>query len=271
MRYVSISFVEPAGKTMASLADSYFTKDANGYATLIVGTGAAIPSWITPEHGYTFLDLTAFPDYQDLVLLTMRHIIPSPGFNCTGQLMPYHTSIDTPAGSLVGDYAPVVDYPLAATLPTDAAPLVGVSSCDSFPAGLAGTYPSCGVFPEPPISITSMVTQCQAPGCTTFAAQPNPPVIVSGTGFGVFPNGLPFAGTSKYLRVLDLTQKWSAGLSNDTCTVSISSWADNLIQLVPHVNSNGACPLAVGDSVRVVVWNPQSMSEAKLDVKVTAN
>src|SRR3984885_7124515 len=118
-RYMSLSFVDYTAQscgcnnTIASLYDSSFTQDSNGYATLIVGTGAHIPSWVTPANGYTFLDLTTLSSYQQLSLLDLRHMIPSAGFNCAGQLVPYQTSVATPSGSLMGDYVPVVDYPVA--------------------------------------------------------------------------------------------------------------------------------------------------------------
>ncbi|HLY18287.1 MAG TPA: hypothetical protein VKR61_13735 [Bryobacteraceae bacterium] len=271
MRYMSLSFVDPAGNTIASVADRAFTTDASGYATLIVGTGAAIPSWINPANGYTFLNLTALQNYQQTTLLDLRHIIPAAGFTCAGQFVPYRTSIDSPAGSLMGDYVPVVDYPAAAKLPQKAAPLMGPSACGTYPAGLSGIRPNCAVLPEPPIAIASVVTQCPAPGCNQFVAQAAPPVTIVGDGFGVFPEGLPFTGDTNYLRISDHTQGWSAGYNGNRCTVSISSWADNLIQLVANVDQNGRCKLVAGDIVHVEVWNPQTMVQAKLKVTVTGN
>jgi hypothetical protein len=272
MRYMSLSLVEPSGETLASLADTYFAKDSSGYATLIVGTGASIPSWITAANGYTFLDLTALENYQQLALLTVRHVIPGPGFVCAGQFLPYRTSVDGPNGSFVGDYEPMVDYPAAATLPKVAAPLVVQAACDTFPTGVSGVRPNCGVFPEAPIAIAGVVTQCQTPGCSQFIAQAKPPIVITGTGFGVFPGGAPFdSGTSPYLQIFDSTQNWSAGYTKDACTVSISSWADNLIQFVANVADSGKCPLGAGDTVHVEVWNPQTMTSAKAQVTVTTN
>ena len=168
MRYMSLSFTAPGGATLASIADTAFTKDPHGYATLIVGTGATIPKWITAANGYTFLDLTAINGYQQLTLLSLRHIIPGTDFNCAGQFVPYRTAVDTPSGNLLGDYAPVVDYPLAATLPHKASPLKGLSACGMFPGGQPGIQPACGVLPAPPPMISAVVTQCQAPGCDQF-------------------------------------------------------------------------------------------------------
>jgi hypothetical protein len=270
MRYMSLSFIAPGGNTLASIADKDFTTDPNGYATLIVGTGATIPAWIAPQNGYTFLDLTALEGYEQTNLLDLRHIIPAAGFNCAAQYVPYLTSVDTPSGSLSGDYTPVVDYPVAATLPQEAAPLVGPSACGIYPSGQPGVRPACGLLPELPIAITSVVTQCSAPGCTQFVAQANPPVTIMGVGFGVFPEGVPFTGTSNYLRIIDSTQNWSAGYNGNECTVSITSWADNMIQLTANIDTNHRCHMVAGDTVRVEVWNPQSMALGKFKLTASA-
>jgi hypothetical protein len=271
MRYMSLSFLDPGGATMASLADSAFTEDPNGNVTIIVGTGTTIPSWITPANGYTYLDLTAFANYQQLSLLDMRHVIPTGGFNCAGQFVPYRTTAATPAGDLMGAYMPVVDYPVASSLPPVAAPLRGPSACDIFPTGQPGARPNCGVFTTPPPNITGVVTQCPAAGCNQFAAQATPPVTITGENFGNFPNGMPFTGVSNYLEITDSTQNWSAGYTGNTCTVSMTSWATNRIQFVANVNQNGACPLAAGDLLTVQVWNPQTMALATYPVTVTPN
>ncbi len=271
MRYLSLSFINPGGATIASLADSAFTKDSSGDVTLIVGTGATIPSWITSANGYTFLDLTKLSGYQQLNLLDLRHVIPAGRFNCAGQYVPYRTAAATPGGNIMGDFMPVIDYPAAATLPTTAAPITGSEPCDTFPTtGQAGVLPNCGVFTAPPISITGVVTQCPAPGCTDFAVQTNPPVTIIGAGFGELPLAIPLTGNTKYLRITDGTKKWSAGYSGDTCNMSLTSWATNRIQFVANVNHTG-CPLAAGDQLKVEVWNPQTMTNASFQVTVSAN
>src|ERR1700728_1285856 len=270
MRYMSLSFLTTPGTTVASVADSAFTKDPNGYATLIVGTGAHIPSWITPANGYTFLDLTTLSSYQQLSLLDLRHMIPSAGFNCAGQLVPYQTSVATPSGSLMGDYVPVVDYPVASMLPKVASPLVGPGGCDVFPVGQPGIRPSCGVLSEPAPGIRSVITQCAAPGCNQFAAQSNPPITIIGQGFGEFPSGLPFTGTSNYLEIVDGTGGWNAGYTGSACTVSITSWSSQQIQLVANVSQNGTCPLAAQDKLGIKVWNPQTMAVAGFKLTVAA-
>ncbi len=270
MRYASLSFHGGDGEALASIADLGFTQDANGYATLIVGTGATIPSWVTPANGYTFLDLTASTDYQKLKMITMRHIIPAAAFSCAGQVVPYRMTADVPGGSLMGDYMPVADYPAAATLPQTASALVGPGVCDVFPDGQPGVPGACGVFPAPTPAIGTVVTQCHSPTCSNFVAQANPPVTIAGVGFGSFPNGTPFTGTSGYLRITDTTQNWVAGYTGNSCGISVSSWEAGQIQLVANVNQNGACPLAAGDHVLFEVWNPQTMVEAQATVTVVA-
>jgi len=270
MRYMSLSFRSADGTVLATLADSAFTKDVNGYATLIVGTGATIPAWVTPANGYTFLDLTALPGYQLFKVMTMRHMVPATGFNCAGQYVPYRMSPATPTGNLMADYMPVADYPAAASLPQAAAPLVGPAACGAFPSGQPGTRPVCGVFPAPPPTISTLVTGCHSPACTYFVAQTNPPITIAGAGFGSFPNGTPFTGTSHYLRITDTTQNWIAGYTGGACNVSISSWETGRIQLVGSMNPNGPCPLLPGDQLLLEVWNPQTMVEASSTVTAVA-
>jgi hypothetical protein len=268
MRYMSLSFVGQGGSTLVSLADTAFTRDANGYATLIVGTGASIPNWITPANGYTFLDLTQIAGYQQFNLLALRHIIPSTAFTCAAQYVPYRTSVDTPLGSLLGDYTPMVDYPLVSSLPTVAVPLTEPSACGMYPVGEPGVRPACSVLPTPSPSITSAITECSAPGCSQFAAQPNPPITILGSGFGTFPEGAPFTGTSTYIAIEDVSKKWTAGNPGSPCSVSISEWDTGEIQLVANVGQTGMCPLAPGDILKVEVTNPQTMLST--DFKVTA-
>jgi len=258
VRYVGLSFYPPNGDGLASLADSAFTTDSNGHATLIVGTGATIPAWITPANGYTFLNLAAISGYQNLSSLEIRNILPSNTFGCSPQVVPYKTSIYTPAGSMIGDYLPVVDYPLAASLPQQASELVGPNSCGVLPAGVPAFSPACAVLPANPTTISSI--PAPASGESPIAIQPLPPITLSGEGFGFLPNGLPFIGNSNYLQVTDLTQNWSAGLSGNPCNLSVGYWADNRIELVANVDQDGLCPLAVGDQLTVSVWNPQTGS-----------
>jgi hypothetical protein len=271
LRYLSVSFQGGNGDTLASLADRSFTQNPNRYVTLIVGTGAKVPPWVTPANGYTFLDLTTVSGYQALSSLMIRNILPASTFTCSGSMVPYRTAEYTPAGGLMGGDAPVVDYPVAATLPQTAGEVQQPNSCAVFPDGEPGIWPNYGVFAAPRIAISSVVTQCPAPGCTTFAAQSQPPIVIIGSGFGNFPNGMPYTGNSNYLQMTDITQNWDAGYGTDSCQLSFSSWDDSSIQLVANVNQNGACPLVAGDQLNVRVWNPQTMADATYSVIVAGN
>ena len=271
LRYMSLSF-DNSGNTLASLADNFFVQNANGDVTLIVGTGATIPSWITPANGYTFFDLTTVSGYQNLNQLFERNIVPAPAFTCAGQAVPWSVGEYTPGGGLMGQYAPYLDFPPAAKLTQTAGPPPATGPCAVFPNGNPGLPPNCGISAPNPITITALSTQCAAPGCNTVVAQTQPPPMsIIGQGFGDFPNGLPFTGTSGYLQITDATQNWDAGYSGDACTVSIYSWAANLIELVANLGQNGACPLIAGDQLTVTVWNPQSMTSAVATVTVQSN
>jgi hypothetical protein len=277
-RYMSLSFINYTSQycgcnsTLASLADSAFTVTGNpqGYATLIVGTGATIPSWITPANGYTFLDLTTIAGYQQFNNLVMRNILPNSTFDCSGFVVPYYAEEYTPLGNLTSDYAPVVDYPVAATLPTTATPLVRTPSCGDFPPnGRPAGLTACKVLPPVQMAITAVTTQCAAPGCSGVVAQAQPPITIVGNGLGLFPQGLPYTGNSNYLQITDTTQNWQAGYGTDQCNVTIYQWSSNLIELVANVNQNGVCPLAAGDQLIFQVWNPQTTGGSPKSITTT--
>ena len=270
-RYTSVSFAAPAGQTLASIADVNFVQDSNGYATLIVGTGATIPTWITAANGYTFLDLTQISNYLNLDLMSMRNILPSSSFTCSASTVPYRTLEYTPEGGLMDEYVPLVDFPAAASLPTTVSELTPSNSCGIFPTGgQAGIIPKCGVFRGPSATITSAITQCAVPPCSQFAAQAQAPITIIGGGFGEFPLGLPFIGTSNFLAISDITQNWNAGYALDACTVYIDSWATNRISIVTNTNPMANCPINAGDQLSVQIWNPQSGKTTPASFNVTA-
>lgn len=285
MRYMSISFQIPGGVTLASLPDSCplnpvdpcipLVQDPNGYVTLLVGTGVAQPPQATAANGYTWLDLSKLgnSNYLQLNTIAIRDILPSSWYDCSAQMVPYKVGEATIAGAgLMGLYSPVIDYPVATTLPATASPLTGSSACGAFPVGPPAVLPSqkCSVQLPIAATITALTTQCTAPGCNLVIVQSNPPVSIVGNGFGSFPLGLPFNGNSNFLELTDITQNWSAGYSGNPCTVAIDEWTETLISLVANVNQNGVCPMAVGDQITVTVTNPQTLSAATFPITVTA-
>ena len=300
MRYMSISFEIPGGTTLASLPDTCpanpltpctpLIQDANGNVTLVVGTGVAQPAWVTAANGYTWLDLSKVGNTNFLQLneVAIRNILPSSWFGCGTQVVPYKVGESTAsktvgATGLMGVYAPLIDYPVATSLPTAAGPPTCggntpcPATCDVFPAGppevTGPTSQACGVLPPNPMTISAVTTQCsktdvQNGGCVQVVVQPNPPISITGSGFGSFPAGLPYNGNSNFVQITDVTQQWSAGYTGSACTVSVGEWSDSLVSVVANVNQNGVCPMAAGDQLVVTVWNPQ-LPPAKATMTVT--
>lgn len=281
MRYMSISFQIPGGGTLASIPDSCplnpvipctpMVQDANGYVTLVVGTGVAQPSWVTAANGYTWLDLSKITNYLTLNEVAIRHILPSGWFDCPTQLVPFKVSQATSQGEgLMGLYSPLIDFPPADQLPTTASPATGEgpdpAGCGLYPIGppaiISTSNQTCSVLLPNPIAITALTTQCPMPGteCEQVIVQATPPLAIVGEGFGSFPLGVPYIGNSNYLQITDITQGWSAGYTGSACNVNIGEWSDSLISLVANVNANGACPMAAADQLKVTVWNPQSLA-----------
>jgi|HubBroStandDraft_1064217.scaffolds.fasta_scaffold00451_24 hypothetical protein len=296
MRYLSISFQITGGGTLASLPDSCpvnpliactpLIQDPNGYVTLLVGTGVPQPTQATAANGYTWLDLSKIANYTELNEIAIRDILPSSWFNCGAQVVPYKVGEATTGDAgLMGYYAPLTDTPPVKSLPATASPLSNLSgfssACDTFPIGppaiISPSNQQCSVLLPNPIMITAVTSYCanslNNPNCNQFIVQSNPPIAISGQGFGSFPLGLPYTGNSNFLEITDITQtpNWSAGSPGSPCTVTIGEWSDSLISLIANVNQNGACPMAAGDTLSVTVLNPQDLSSiASLGVTVNA-
>jgi hypothetical protein len=281
IRYVSISFQSEGGITLASLPDHCPTgstipcaplnQDPNGYVTLVVSTGTPQPAWVNSANGYTWLDLSKTGDsnYMDWNQIAIRNILPSSTFECPASYVPYHDAQATTAGAgVMGLYAPVVDYPVAASLPSSASPITGPSTCAAFPNGTPNVSPSCRVLAPPPISISSVTTQ-RTSATGKFVVQTQPPVSISGAGFGSFPLGLPYTGNSNFLEITDATQNWSAGYTGSFCNANVGEWTDTFISVVANVNQDGACPLVDGDHITITVWNPQDLSTVTYKTTVT--
>ena len=289
MRYMSISFQIPGGGTLASIPDSCplnpvipctpMVQDANGYVTLIVGTGMAQPSWVTAANGYTWLDLSKATNYLTLNEIAIRHILASGWFECPSQLVPFKVGEATTADDgVMGLYSPLIDYPPATKLPTTASEVTcsgqNCTSCGVYPVGAPSVQPACSVQLPKAATITAVTTQCaNAVGytnCNQFVVQSTPPVAITGSGFGSLPMGIPYNGNSNFLEISDTTQGWSAGYTGNACTVSIGEWSDGLISLVANVNQNGMCPIVANDKLTITVWNPQTLSSFAYTVTVSA-
>ena len=100
---------------------------------------------------------------------------------------------------------------------------------------------------------------------TPIVAEENPPIVLTGKGFGSFPKKLPFTGSSLYLRLFDKTAAWTAGyrakgsLVQDLCGVHIVKWTDTRIDFILDVGGFlSTCKLNPGDHLKVTVFNPQT-------------
>jgi hypothetical protein len=83
---------------------------------------------------------------------------------------------------------------------------------------------------------------------------------VTGTGFGTQE---PYDGDSAFLEVKDVTGGWNAaytepGSDPNTVTAFVSNWADGQITLAVHTSGHTVFVFHAGESVEVLVWNPQT-------------
>jgi len=125
LRYWSLSLSAANGTTLATLTDLDLEPDVDGYVTLVLSFGTPIPPHVTPANGYTPIVLPAIA----LVQMTLRQILPTPAFDCSTANVPFRTNEHHSNQGYMGDYAPVVSFPVAADLPAVAVPLMQGGSC----------------------------------------------------------------------------------------------------------------------------------------------
>ncbi len=125
MRYWGLSFVEGDRHVFASISDLDVNPDADGYVNLIITFGTPLPPRITTYFGYSVLSLPVVP----LRLITIRNILPSPGFTCSIDIVPYMTNEHNDQNGYLGEYAPFIDYLVPTDLPVYAVPRVETGSC----------------------------------------------------------------------------------------------------------------------------------------------
>lgn len=102
----------------------------------------------------------------------------------------------------------------------------------------------------------------QIASVTQVAAQSQPSITIAGSGFGSFPNPLPYKGDSDYLEISNISKGWNSGLTGDACDVTITAWSPTSISLTANVNQNGSlsvCELTSGDQLLVRLWNPETL------------
>jgi hypothetical protein len=126
LRYWSLSFADSDNTTVATLSDLDVITGGQGYATVIVTFGTPLPSWVNAGVNYTVLDLSR-PAGEEINLkhMTLRNILPSQDFVCSTNNVPPRAHEYHSEGGYMGEFLPVVDYPIATELPKWAKPLTG--------------------------------------------------------------------------------------------------------------------------------------------------
>ena len=96
---------------------------------------------------------------------------------------------------------------------------------------------------------------------TPILPQANQTITITGAGFGTLP---PYIGDSDFIRIRDLTARWSAGYSGDNppdrVTLVVAAWTDSQIVLGGFRGAYGyrRWRLRAGDRLMIEVWNPQT-------------
>lgn len=125
LRYWGISFVEGERTVVATISDLDVHPDPEGYVTLIISFGTPLPDHVTPENGYSVVHLPP----RDLRLVTLRNILTAADFPCAIGNVPFKANEHHANGGYLGEYAPFLDFPVAANLPLEAVPRVQGGSC----------------------------------------------------------------------------------------------------------------------------------------------
>ena len=125
LRYWSLTFEDSAGKSIGTITDLSLAPNGSGYATLIVTLGTPVPAHVNLANGYSVVN-AALPTTFRLVL---RNALPAPAFGCSTANVPPRTAEYHTNGGYLGEYSPVVTFPLALSLPTVAQPVNQNESC----------------------------------------------------------------------------------------------------------------------------------------------
>ena len=119
LRYWSLTFEDSTGRSLGSLSDVSLLPNANGYVTAVVSLGTTLPPHVTPANGYSPI-VGSLPTAYRLV---MRNYLPSSVFQCSTDSVPPRTAEYHSGGGYMGEYAPVITFPLASALPATAQPV----------------------------------------------------------------------------------------------------------------------------------------------------
>jgi hypothetical protein len=129
LRNWSLTFEDAAGRSLGSLSDTAIRPNADGYATLVLSFGPPLPPHVTAANGYSPVTMSA----ATAARAVLRNLLVAPTFGCSTSNVPPRTGEHTPSGGYMGEYAPVVTFPLASSLPVVATPIVQAGGYCQFP------------------------------------------------------------------------------------------------------------------------------------------
>ncbi len=106
MRYWSFAFFAIHGAFgLKTISDYQTVVDQDGYVNLIVGFGAPRPSFVTPDNGFTWVDLSELPPVP--ISIIYRNILISSSFKYSAKDVPVDTLVPP---RLLGEYYPCGNY-----------------------------------------------------------------------------------------------------------------------------------------------------------------
>jgi hypothetical protein len=170
-------------------------------------------------------------------------------------------------GVIIGQPFAIGDGPATFVIPAGANQLLLGANDNAYSDNLGSWTLSVytGSGSKPTISLVSPIL---------VLANLDPVIVIEGSGFGsptdcVPSYSNPCVNDRSYFKLSDVTQKWNAGyvvpgkLIGDTCNVSIYEWNNSEIVLQVHLSPLGfvSCPLQIGDTLKVQVWNPANTSD----------
>jgi hypothetical protein len=111
-----------------TLTEVDLAADVDGYATLILNPGHSLPPNVSAANGYSVVEI-APADLMKLERFVLRNVLPSAGFACSTDNVPYSTFEHHENGGYMGEYAPFVDFPLVDQLRPYAVPYRQTNDC----------------------------------------------------------------------------------------------------------------------------------------------
>jgi hypothetical protein len=210
------------------------------------------PAWWSQLNPRVYARVTGGHIWQETSTIEIRVLPSSAAANVTASRQPGGTlrnasySVTGGVDPAPGADADTADVPLGAVIAyPDKSEGVQVLGPGLEPGGGSGSPTITSVSPVP--------------------NEPNPVIVITGSGFGKFTQPIPFKGSSTSIRIRDTSRGWQAGYTGDLCDTTIATWTDSTIIVAANVSAGNAplslCRLNAGDQLELDVWNPQSNNQ----------